>query len=536
MKKIKKVSALMLAVVMALAMSITAFAQTVALDPADGDNATITINNAAKGETYSIYKLFDATVSGDKIAYQYTGNSLPTGLDKFFTKDDEGNVTPKDIILDKDSEGKVKGTKMTAELQAALEAWAGTVQPTAKTPEGGSDGSVLTFTGLPYGYYVMLTSHKSDVPEGSPEGTEAKAAITVTSTQPNASIYDKNTNEPSAVKEVEKASYSIGDTVKYTATFDTTNYMTKDGTSEQVVKYVINDTLPEYLSNIKVTSVTIGGAPYTVGEGDQAKAPQFDNKQIEIPWATGTKGNYTNIYAQGAQIVVKYEAVLTSTTNINKADVNTVSITPYVDRGGDDPEPWDEPWKDTAEITTYAAAIKKVDENKNALAGAEFTIAGLVVEKVEDGVYRVVSYDPKNTTASEAMVTDAEGKLYIVGLASDVTLTVTEAKAPDGYNKLTKTVPLTPQVLETTIYETSGERHYDKDGNLVSASSTTTTTETVAKNLAQLDAAALEIENSQGTLLPSTGGIGTTIFYIIGGILVIGAGIILVVKKRASNE
>lgn len=531
MKKIKKVSALMLAVVMALAMSITAFAQTVALDPADGDNAAITINNAAKGETYSIYKLFDATVSGDKIAYQYTGNSLPTGLDKFFTKDDEGNVTPKDIILDKDSEGKVKGTKMTEELKTALEAWAKTVTAVNSAV---SDGDALEFTGLPYGYYVMLTSHKSDIPEGSPEGTEAKAAITVTSTQPNASIYDKNTNEPSADKTVEEESYSIGDTVKYTATFDTTNYMGEGEDAKQVIEYEIKDTLPEFLSDVNITGITIGGTDYKKADGT---VPQFgDEKKIVIPWATGTKGNYTNIYAQGAQIVVTYEAILTSTTNINKADVNTVSITPYVDKGENGPEPWDETWEDNAEITTYAAAIKKVDEAGNALAGAEFTIAGLDVEEVEDGVYRVVSYDPKSATASEAMVTDAEGKLYIVGLASDVTLTVTEAKAPDGYNKLTKTVPLTPQVLETTIYETSGERHYDKDGNLVSASSTTTTTETVAKNLDQLDAAALEIENSQGTLLPSTGGIGTTIFYIIGGILVIGAGIILVVKKRASHE
>ena len=71
MKKFKKVSAFMLAVVMALAMSITAFAQTAALNPADKDNATITINNAAKGETYYIYKLFDATVGEDgQIAYQ----------------------------------------------------------------------------------------------------------------------------------------------------------------------------------------------------------------------------------------------------------------------------------------------------------------------------------------------------------------------------------------------------------------------------------------------------------------------------------
>ena len=237
-------------------------------------------------------------------------------------------------------------------------------------------------------------------------------------------------------------------------------------------------------------------------------------------------------------VVIEYTAVLTSTTNINASDTNTITLQPYVDNdtGTEGGDPWDETWEDTAEITTYAAAIKKVDQDGNALAGAIFTIQGLSVEKVEDGVYRVVSYDPESDKESTELATDNQGKLYIVGLDKDVKLTVTEFKAPDGYNKLTETEELTPQVLNKTIYETSGDRYYDKDGNLVSQSSAETTTTTVKKNLEDLDVAALEIVNNKGTLLPSTGGIGTTIFYIVGAILVIGAGVILVTKKRMSKE
>ena len=530
MKRIKKLAALMMAAMMALAMGITAFAQTEPLDPADTDNAKITINNAAKGETYTIYKLFDATVGeGGQIAYQCPGD-IPSQVSAFFTKDSSNNVIPADSILGKDENGKVTGTKMTSDLKAALEEWAGTATATNFAE---SDGSALVFTGLPYGYYVMTTTHESD-------GKDAKAAITVTSTQPDASIYDKNVNEPSVVKTVEKESYSIGDTVEYTATFDTTNYMGKGENAKQVINYLISDTLPEFLSDATVTSITIGGEAYTVDN----KVPQFDDKkQIMIPWADKeADGSYTSLYAQGAQIVMTYEAVLTSTTNINAVDTNTVSIRPYVDNGPGTPEggkPWDEDWKDTAKIATYAAAIKKVDESRNALAGATFTIKGLVVEAVtgETGVYKVVSYNPAaNAAESAELSTDENGKLYIVGLAKDVKLTVTEFKAPDGYNKLTETVELTPQVLEESIYETSGERHYDKDGNLVSESVTEGTTVTVTKNLSDLDAGALEIENNQGSLLPSTGGIGTTIFYIVGAVLVIGAGVILVAKKRMSKE
>ncbi len=535
MKRTKKLASIILAMVMTLAMSATVFAQTQPLTPNDSDNASITINNPAKGETYSVYKLFDATVNDNgEIAYQCKGD-IPSEVAAFFSKDTSNNVIPADSILEKDENGKVTGTNMTDELKDALEDWAGSAMAINSAV---SDGSTLVFSGLPYGYYVVTTTHESDAEDGE----EAKSAITVTSTQPDASVYDKNVNEPSVTKTVEKESYSIGDTVKYTATFDTTNYIKKDNAkdedSKQVVEYLIKDTLPEYLSEVKVTEITIGGVKYPAN----GETPQFDgNKEIKIPWAEKADGatEYTSLYTQGAQIVIKYEAVLTSTTNINAADTNTISIRPFVDNGNPDgPEPWDEEWKDTEVIKTYAAAIKKVDQDGNSLAGAVFTIKGLEVEAVEGetGVYRVVSYNPESNTESAEMSTDDQGKLYIVGLAEDVTLVVTEFKAPDGYNKLTETKELKPQKLTEIIYETSGERHYDSDGNLVSESVTEGKTETVTKNLSDLDEGALEIENNKGTLLPSTGGIGTTIFYVVGGILVVGAAILLVTKKRMSRE
>ncbi len=531
MKKMKKLASLLLALVMTLAMAMPVFAQTVALNPGDADDATITINNPAKGETYTIYKLFDATVASDgNIAYQCVGE-IPEGLKAFFSKDDSDNVKPDDSLLARDESGTVTGTNMTDDLKAALEAWAKTA---ASVNSVESDGSTLNFTGLPYGYYVVTTTHLSDAGEGE----EPKAAITVTSTQPNASIFDKNVNEPSVDKTVEKESYSIGDTVKYTATFDTTNYLGEGENSKQVIKYEISDTLPEFLSNAKVTSITIDGTDYKVND----EVPQFDDeKKIVIPWATKNDDNsFTSLYAQGAKIVITYEAVLTSTTNINAADTNTITLQPYVDKGdgSEDGEPWNETWFDKAEIKTYAAAIKKVDQDGNALAGATFTIKGLAVEAVEGetGVYKVVSYNPESETESAELSTDENGKLYIVGLAKDVVLTVTEFKAPNGYNKLTDSVELTPQVLTKSIYETSGDRYYDKDGNLVSESSTETTTVTVERNLDELDAEALEITNQKGTLLPSTGGIGTTIFYVVGTILVLGAGILLVTKRRMKAQ
>ena len=528
MKRMKKLMALVIAVAMVLAMGVSVFAatQTEALTPADDDNATIAINNPAKGETYSLFKLFDATVGDNgEITYQCTGD-IPAGLTDFFSKDANNTVIPAESILEYDDSEppKVIGTKMTDDLKAALETWAENASPINSAESDGKEA--LAFTGLPYGYYVVTTTHK-------PDGEDAKAAITVTSTKPNASIYDKNENEPSVVKKVAKESYSIGDTVEYTATFGTTNYMGEGENSKQVVDYLIKDTLPPYLSDVTVTSITIGG--------EAAEVQQFDeNKSITIPWAEKdnnvSPAKFTSLYKQGAQIVIKYTAKLTSVTNINAMDKNTVSITPIVDDDNGGKEPWNESWKDDEEIATYAAALKKVDQDGNPLPGATFKFKGLKVTG-ENGIYTVVSYDPSdNAEESDALATDADGKLYILGLASDVKVVVTEFDAPDGYNKELESEELSPQILSKAVWSESGERYFDADGNLVSESVTGGSSQTVTKNLSDLDENALVIVNKKGLELPTTGGMGTTIFYIVGAILVIGGGILLVSRRRMNSN
>lgn len=498
MKTLKKILPFLLVAVILVAMSSAAFAA--------GGTGTITVQNAAKGETYSIYKVFDATISesqtdgeSDSIAYTFTGD-LPASLSGVFEK-----------IGDTDYVQKKEGATDTAIFEALAAYVAGLTPTDSQVAQGGP----LEFTDVPYGYYYVTSSLGS--------------TATVTSNNPDAVIYDKNTEEPSADKTVDQTSYSIGDTITYTATFETSNYLGEGENSKQVVEYVISDTLPEFISDVTVTSITIGGQTVTT--------QQFDaDGKITIPWATKNADNtYTSLYDQGAQIIIEYEGTLTSTVNIGTANTNTIEIQPNVDNGSGGKEPWNESWNDSTEIKTYAAAIKKTD-GTNPLPGAQFTIQGLVVEKLSDGVYQVVSYDPESMDQSAVLDTDADGKLYIVGLASDVSLTVTEYRAPDGYNLLTETKTLTPQILSTEIITEDGTRYYDADGNLVSEEVNSSTSETVVRNLDDLDAQALEIVNNKGTTLPETGGIGTTIFYIVGAVLVLGAGVILFVRRRMIHE
>lgn len=524
MKKMKKLLVLILSVLMVLGTSATVFAQTEGT-AAEG-KGSITIKNAAKGEEYSVVKIFGATITDDATAtadasgIAYTGD-IPKALENFFEKDSIGNIKRKATATDDKA------------LTDAVEAYAKTQQATASAT---SDGSALTFQGLDYGYYAVISSQG--------------AVVTIDSLRPNATVNDKNSKDITANKTVEKVSYTIGDTVKYTATFDTVNFYDVQGVSKQVLEYTITDTLPEFLSDVAIDSIVVTKKDGTTTDKTLTDKSFNNNGEVVIPWADEVAGTsnpkqWTSKYDNGAKIIVTYHGTLTSVTNINIADTNTVKIQPTVvkdDGTPDDKKPWNENWQDSAEIKTYGTALKKVDgQTKAALKGAKFQVPGLTVEAVtgEPGVYKVVSYNATSTTAGTEMSTNDNGKLYILGLASNVTLSATETKAPDGYNKADAAISLPAQgTLTTEIYETSGTRYYDADGNLVSSSENAKTTKTdlTANYATVLDPVAVEVVNNKGTELPSTGGMGTTILYIIGGALVVGCAIMLIAKKRTENK
>lgn len=528
MKKMKKIFALVIAMVMVLGMSTMVFAQEKAYTGTDGDGATITISNASKGETYKIAKLFDATVSvaqtvGESNSIAYTG-TIPDALSAYFTKDSAGNISAvSDLNL----------TDTT--VQNALKTWA----EANVTDSVVSDGSELQFTGLPYGYYIITT-------------TQGNTLLTVDSTKPNATVIDKNTTPPvnnltKSVDEKDKV-VSIGDIVTYTVTFATANYDVED----QIDKYVISDTLPDFLSDVKVTSLKViestGVANDPETEEDESKketslnVTAFTNKEITITWAT----NGQNLYKNGATIELVYTAKVTD--KIAAGDVatnkNIVTVKAY---SGDRVTTNGEATADET-IQTYAAAVQKVDENNKKLAGATFQVPGLTVTGTA-GNYTVASYDTTPDSEGKVadgtiMVMDDDGFLVIRGISNENPITIYEVSAPDGYNKLTegKTLPVvaTEETTTTTSTTTTTTIYYDSEGNVVDkavegGTSTTTTKTTLATN-DDLVAGKLTVINQKGTELPSTGGIGTTIFYIVGAILVIGAGVVLVTRRRMNVQ
>lgn len=496
MKIMKKIFALLIVMVMVLGMSTAVFAQTVPENSTQQDGkGQITVSNASKGEKYKVVKLFDASVTGTEGgSVRYTGD-IPEALSDFFTKDSAGNISA--------TAAAGSGDSMSDELKAALKTWAGSADDGVV-----SDGSTLYFNNLDYGYYVVCT-------------TQGEALVSVNTTNPTVAVIDKNTTPPvsNPTKKADDTDVYVGQTVTYTVSFGTANY---DDNAKQIIQYEIADTLPAYLTNVTVTSIQVIESEDAKTDLTSLGANFATAKKITIPWAQ----NGTNLYKNGATIEIKYTAKVGDQAAIDgDGNKNKVTITYTTDDGT--------PHQDTTvveeTIYTYAAALQKIDENKKPLAGATFAANGLTVSGAA-GDYIVTAYDKESTTPGTTMECDAQGQLVIRGLPSDETLTITEIDAPDGYNKLTATETLTPVKVGEEITSSEKTIYYDADGKVTDEQTETSYTKTTYN--VDLLKEAKQILNQKGTELPSTGGIGTTIFYIIGAILVIGAGVVLVTRRR----
>lgn len=310
MKHARKLTSLLLALVMVFALATTAFAAETGTT-ATG-NGSITISNAAKGETYTIYKLFDATVSEDGTSIAYTG-TIPESLKAYFDADKNGYISATAAAKD--------GESMSEGLKAALKTWAETATSTSTAK---SDGSALKFNGLAYGYYVVTT-------------TQGDQVISVDSTMPDVTIVDENSSAPSDLhKNASAKDVSIGDTVTYTVSFKTSNYDGVGTEAEKIVSYTIEDTLPNFLRDVTVTSIIVDDDGKSETTGDQKDVTaQFANKKINIDWYD--EDNKSFLYNNGATVTITYTAVVTDNAAIDgNGNTNEVTVT-WTTEGGNQP-------------------------------------------------------------------------------------------------------------------------------------------------------------------------------------------------------
>ena len=482
MKLSRKILCLVLALVMVMGLAATAFAE-------GGEGATtegsITIQNALNGETYHAYQiLYLESYDAVKETYAYKANSAweewlkEDSQKKYVSINAQGYVT------------WVEGADVADFAKAAKG------QLSGKTPDGSAkptaDGSA-TISNLGLGYYLVDST--------------VGALCELNTTKPNMEITDKNPR-PTIKKEVQEDSdenwgdvndADIGQVVKFKSTVSA-----KPGAR----KYVVHDKMVSQLEFGSVTSIMAGSKTLAEGaENDYTVVTTglTDGCTFHIVFAE----TYLNSITADTNIVINYTAKLTSSAAAGTGYVNET----WLDYGDNQHTE-----HDTTTTYTWKLPIYKYHmngETKTApLAGAEFILYKGSEEENRD--YAQVT-NGKLTgwtrTKAEAtkLVSGDDGMIAVEGLDADIYY-LEETKAPGGYNKLAG--PVKVDISHNVSDEGAHMTHTLKQD--------TTVVEEV------------KIENKSGTELPSTGGIGTTIFYVLGSILVIGAVVLLITKKRMS--
>ncbi len=587
MKYAKKLASFLLALVMVLSLGITAFAAP--------ETGSLTINGALKGNSFTLYKIFDLESYNDTTkSYQYT---IKTDNPLYNTVKDMklqvGSMTAEELVFtltpktgstdtfyvelatnfkNAPNDGvtvKAIASNLKAAIKALsdadknkllvakvekLDVTSGTTDITVEqaTGAGNEDKCNVTFSNLALGYYLVDSS--------------AGAMIGLTTTAPDAVITAKN-KLPGAIKEVkrnvdnewgEANSKEIGETIEYRV---------QVSVEEGAMNYVIYDSMSEGVTFDKITKVYYGDSSNPRDEhivydrrdvkdadgnitGTKSKGKLTDFCTFTENVTYTAKDNTTKTCrfkidfeddflqtvlndihkddtGYNKVIYVEYTAKLNENAVVGAAPASTGNPNDIYLTYGDNNV---EVTHDTVTTYTYQMELVKYKEDKTVLAGAQFEVYDtrddannsrnpiLFVKEAEKKagktVYRVAaSGETTNTTT-----TIEAGDVIIEGLGGSFKTGVSEGgrsyffkeiKAPEGYTLL-------PAPVEFHIKNKDEMATFEVDGKYKENG--------------------LGVENKSGSVLPSTGGIGTTIFYVAGSVLLVGAAVLLITKKRMSVE
>ena len=520
MKRIKKLAAAMLTAIMMMTMTVTAYA---------AENCTLTVNvksgegvpqQTLKDQTINLYKLFDVTESksGETTNYAYTVNTatgykdaLASVLGGTITSTSKDEEFAKAVLgLGKDNETEVQNFANKFTTYALKNSLGATATSNKIT---GENTTSYTFNNLDAGYYLVYVTGGKEI---------QSSLVTV---DKNTNTVNLKTEAPSITKEANKKTVEIGQVVKYTVTGsipDTTGY-------EQYV-YKIHDTLSTGLdfvndANGAVVSdnaVKVAVAFTDTSVTDASTAPTTavlsgtGNRTMALDLSEWVRANQTN---KGKAFTVTYYAKVNANavvTEKNKAQLEY----------GNKPGETTTTTPSEAKTPTYPLDINKIKKGSDEkLAGAKFRLysseadakandesKAIKVSPVVAGVAGNYVVDPKSTTTEFESAASIDGKdynLHLNGLAEG-TYYLVETKAPDGFNKLTA-----PVVIKIT-------KSSDADVN----------NWTISKDNANEEDKIIDIENSTGSLLPSTGGAGVIVFAGVAILLVFGVVVSFIRDKR----
>ena len=516
MKLIKKIAAIMFSFMMVFSLGTNVKAES---GTSTDTRGSIKITNAIKNQDYKIYKIldlesFDSTQGAEAYSYKLTNdawkNFFKTGAGKNYTTFDENDyVTWKSGVSENDAANLAKAAMAYAK-DANNGVAAVTVTPTKQ--DNGNETETLTYSDLELGYYLVDSS----------VGT----LCGLTTTKSKVDIIEKN-GVPTVEKDIihnneyVKNNYAnIGDVIKF-QTFvhvkrGAKNYVLHDKMSKGLV---LNDNINEG-TQLPATTLQVYASDDEASFFDTLK----NNVDYELVkendgFTVTFKPEYLKQHENvNYTINVTYSATLTKDAEITFTDgVNANKNKTWLTYGDKNTSS-----NESETITyTFGVPVLKYTGAKKPLADAQFTLyENDGVTKIQliqaDNINRVPTYrkfiegDNENDKVTN-IKTDANGKFNITGLNLG-TYYLEETIAPNGYNKLTAKIKVT----------------VTKDGT------DGATFVRLLQNSA--DTNVINVENKTGSILPSTGGMGTTLIYLIGGALVLGSGIVLANKKRAKAK
>lgn len=506
MKSIKRIIALLLTAVMTMTMSVTAFA-------ADGNNLTVHVNSGQdlNGQTISLYKLFDLSTSksGTTTNYAYTvskatgyKDALNSALGTSFTGTTDEDYANAVKALGGDKSVPVQ--KFANDFTEYALKNGTTVTATRTSGKiSGENTTSFAFNELGKGYYLVYVTGGKKI---------QSSLVTVDGT----TEVSLKTEAPSIKKTADKDTVSIGQVVKYTVTGsvpDTTGY-------DHYV-YTIHDELSkglDFVNGENGTATSEGKVNVTVAFKDATDASTAPttatlsgtgNRTMALDLSAWVRANQTNI---GKEFTVTYYA------KVNKDAVVTEKNSAKLEYGND-PDNTTTTTPSEAKTPTYPLDINKFakGEDGKKLAGAKFKLykestdseGNVIKVSGNNGNYVV---DPASTI-TEFVSVDSIGSagynLRVNGLAAG-TYYLVETEAPAGYNKLTASIKvvITKTGDETWTISKDGKVETDK---------------------------IIDVENSTGSILPSTGGMGTIAFAVVAAILVFGVAVSFIRDKKREN-
>ena len=505
MKSIKRIIALLLTAVMTMTMSVTAFAA----NPSCSLTVNVKDGQDLNGQTISLYKLFDLSTSKSdgKTNYAYTVNkatgykdALNSALGKPYKTDEDYAKA----VLELGANDSEKVQKFANDFTA--KALTGNLEATQTSGKIVESKTSYKFTGLNAGYYLVYV-------------TGAKKIQSSLVTVDGETEVSLKTEAPSITKTADKETVSIGQVVKYTVAGsvpDTTGY------AEYV--YKIHDTLSnglDFVNDAKGTAVTGNTVNVSVAfknATDASTAPttatlDTTKKTMALDLSAWVRNNQEN---KGKEFTVTYYAKVNKDAVVTEKNSATLEY-------GNNPTDTTTTKPSEAKTPTYPLDINKFKKgSEEKLAGAKFSLYTSDTDaKNNDNAIKVSGsngnyvVDPTSATTEFESVASIDGKgynLHVNGLAAG-TYYLVETKAPAGYNKLTD--PIKVEIKKNTNEDVNAWTLFNNDKNV--------------------DDKIIDVENSTGSILPSTGGMGTIAFTVVAALLVLGVAVSFIRDKKREN-